>query len=72
MENPITSDTANPTPVVAPVVAPEPEMNQNQALQVLIQAATFAQSKGVYSFDDSTVIGKAIKMFAPPANAPAK
>lgn len=41
------------------------ELTYTQAINVLIQAAGIGQSKGVYSFEESTLIYKAIKTFTP-------
>lgn len=51
-------------PVQAPVQIPT-ELNQQQALQVLVDAAKIAQSKGVFSLDDAELVNKAIKAFIP-------
>ena len=47
-----------------PVVIPA-ELNQQQALQVLVDAARIAQSKGVFTLDDAELVNKAIKAFVP-------
>lgn len=41
------------------------ELNQQQALQVLVDAARIAQSKGVFSLDDAELVNKAIRAFVP-------
>lgn len=41
------------------------ELNQQQALQVLVDAARIAQSKGVFSLDDAELVNKAIRAFTP-------
>ena len=41
------------------------EMNQQQALNVLVQAARIAQSKGAYTLEDAELVAKAIKVFIP-------
>lgn len=41
------------------------ELNQNQAINVLIQAARIGQSKGAYTLEDAELISKAIKLFTP-------
>lgn len=41
------------------------ELNQPQALQVLIEAARIAQSKGVFTLDDAELVNKAIRAFIP-------
>ena len=40
-------------------------MNQQQALNVLVQAARIAQSKGAYTLEDAELVAKAIKLFIP-------
>lgn len=45
-------------------------LNQNQALQVLVDAARVAQSKGIFTLDDAELVNKAIKAFIP-AKGPA-
>lgn len=42
------------------------EMNQGQAVNVLIQAARIAQQKGAFTLEDAEMVSKAIKLFAPP------
>lgn len=41
------------------------ELNQNQALQVLVDAARVAQAKGIFTLDDAELVNKAIKAFIP-------
>jgi hypothetical protein len=41
------------------------ELNQQQALNVLIKAAQVAQSKGAFTLDDAEMVNKAIKVFVP-------
>jgi hypothetical protein len=41
-----------------------PELNPQQALNVLVQAVKIAQSKGAYTLEDAEVIAKAVKVFA--------
>lgn len=41
------------------------EMNQSQAVNVLIQAARIAQGKGAFSLEDAELVSRAIKVFAP-------
>lgn len=53
-----------PAPSVTEAI-PEKLTNQ-QALQVLVDAARLAQSKGVYTFDEAEIINKAIKTFMVP------
>ena len=40
-------------------------MNQAQAVNVLIQAARIAQSKGAFTLDDAALVAQAIKIFVP-------
>tara|TARA_B100001057_G_scaffold446969_1_gene486049 strand:+ start:10017 stop:10265 length:249 start_codon:yes stop_codon:yes gene_type:complete len=42
------------------------ELNQSQALNVLIQAVRIAQGKGAYTLEDAEMVSKAIKVFVPP------
>ena len=42
------------------------EMNQAQAVNVLIQAARIAQQKGAFTLEDAEMVSKAIKLFTPP------
>ena len=44
------------------------EMNQGQAVNVLIQAARIAQQKGAFTLEDAEMVAKAIKVFIPPVN----
>jgi len=41
------------------------EMNQSQAVNVLIQAARIAQGKGAFSLEDAELVSRAIKVFTP-------
>jgi hypothetical protein len=41
------------------------ELNQSQAINVLIQAARIGQSKGAYTLEDAELISKAIRVFIP-------
>jgi len=41
------------------------ELNQAQAVNVLIQAARIAQSKGAFTLDDAEMVSKAIRVFVP-------
>jgi len=41
------------------------ELNQGQAVNVLIQAARIAQSKGAFSLEDAELVAKAIRVFVP-------
>ena len=45
------------------------ELNQGQALNVLIQAVRIAQGKGAYTLEDAELVAKAIKVFIPPTPA---
>tara|TARA_Y100000389_G_scaffold180641_1_gene195641 strand:+ start:285 stop:512 length:228 start_codon:yes stop_codon:yes gene_type:complete len=45
------------------------EMNQGQAVNVLIQAARIAQQKGAFTLEDAEMVSKAIKVFVPPTEA---
>ena len=42
------------------------ELNQQQALNVLIQAVRIAQGKGAFTLEDAELVAKAIKVFVPP------
>lgn len=39
------------------------ELNQEEAIKVLIKAVQLAQSKGAFNLDEASVIHKAIKTF---------
>lgn len=41
------------------------ELTQAQAVNVLIQAARIAQSKGAFTLEDAELVSKAIKAFMP-------
>jgi hypothetical protein len=56
-----TTETTQPT---QPIEIPA-ELNQQQALQVLVDAAKVAQSKGIFTLDDAELVNKAIKAFLP-------
>jgi hypothetical protein len=43
-------------------VIPE-KLTQQQALQILIDAARVSQSKGIFTLDDAELVNKAIKAF---------
>tara|TARA_B100000575_G_scaffold135145_1_gene107745 strand:+ start:358 stop:606 length:249 start_codon:yes stop_codon:yes gene_type:complete len=43
------------------------ELNQSQALNVLIQAVRIAQGKGAFTLEDAELVAKAIKVFVPQA-----
>lgn len=60
-------------PVAQPTQAQNkvPEfLNQQQALQVLVDAARVAQAKGVFSLDDAELVNKAIRAFVPQGPVP--
>jgi hypothetical protein len=40
-------------------------MNQEKAIQVLIQGCLVAQSKGAFTLDDAVVVKEAIEIFVP-------
>lgn len=46
------------------------EMNQNQALEILIKVALAAQAKGVLTLDDAVIVKQAIEVFVPANQAP--
>jgi hypothetical protein len=56
-----TTEQAQPQKMEIPEV-----LNQQQALQVLVDAARVAQSKGIFTLDDAELVNKAIKAFMPP------
>jgi hypothetical protein len=41
------------------------ELTQGQAVNVLIQAARIAQSKGAFTLEDAELVAKAIRVFVP-------
>jgi hypothetical protein len=43
----------------------ETQLNQAQAIDVLIQAARLAQAKGAFTLEDAELVSKAIKVFIP-------
>lgn len=45
------------------------ELTQGQAVNVLIQAARIAQSKGAFSLEDAELVAKAIRIFVPAENS---
>ena len=52
------------------------KLDQNQALSILVQAAVFSQSKGIFALEDAEIISKAIRTFVikkedAPAETPA-
>ena len=48
-------------------MANEPTLNQEQSLNLLVQAVRVAQSKGAYSLEDAALLSQAIAVFTPPA-----
>jgi hypothetical protein len=44
------------------------ELTQSQAINILIQAARIAQSKGAFTLEDAELVSTAIKVFIPPAS----
>lgn len=40
-------------------------MNQNEALNVLVQAVNLAQQKGAYSLQEAALVAQAIQEFTP-------
>jgi hypothetical protein len=69
MENSMMTATEAATPETTAMPAQQiPEsLTQQQALQVLVDAARVAQSKGIFTLDDAELVNKAIKAFMPPA-----
>jgi len=45
------------------------ELNQDQALSVLIQGVRLAQKAGAFTIEDAELIAKAIKVFVKPTDA---
>jgi hypothetical protein len=66
MQQPQTMEEAQANPQGQPMPIPE-KLTQQQALQVLVDAARIAQSKGLFTLDDAELVNKAIKAFMPPA-----
>jgi len=65
MENNMESTAG--TIAAAPIAQEIPEkLTQQQALQVLVDAARVAQSKGIFSLEDAELVSKAIKAFVLP------
>lgn len=46
------------------------ELTQGQAVNVLIQAARIAQSKGAFTLEDAELVAKAIRVFVPTSQTP--
>ena len=65
----VKTEQAPQTPPQSPVQIPE-VLNQQQALQVLVDAARVAQAKGIFSLDDAELVNKAIKAFIPKGPVP--
>lgn len=63
-ENTVQENTAGAQAPQAPVQIPE-TLTPQQALQVLVDAAKVAQSKGIFTLDDAELVNKAIKAFIP-------
>ena len=63
VNTPVSELTENSTPEQMNI--PE-SLNQQQALQVLVDAARVAQSKGIFTLDDAELVNKAIRAFIPP------
>jgi len=42
------------------------ELTHGQAVNVLIQAARIAQTKGAFTLEDAEMVSKAIRIFVPP------
>lgn len=65
-ETEIKTESVENTAPQAPQASRVPEnLNQQQALQVLVDAARFAQSKGIFTVEDAELISKAIRAFMP-------
>jgi len=45
-------------------------MNQNEALNLLVQAVNMAQQKGVYSLKEAALLADAVETFQPPQTQP--
>jgi len=66
MEENTNTEQIKPQPTSPEQVNPTGELNGQQALNVLIQAARIAQGKGAYTLEDAEIIARAIKVFVPP------
>ena len=66
----ITQENSQPQPQPTAAAQLPEQLNQQQALQVLVDAARIAQSKGVFSLDDAELVNKAIKAFIPKGPIP--
>jgi hypothetical protein len=60
-------ETQPTQPQPQPQITVPENLNQQQALQVLVDAARVAQSKGIFTLDDAELVNKAIRAFMPPA-----
>jgi hypothetical protein len=69
MESTQIQETAGTTPAQTAQIPAE--LNQQQALQVLVDAAKIAQSKGIFTLDDAELVNKAIRAFVPKGPVPA-
>jgi gamma-glutamyltranspeptidase len=47
----------------------ETQLNQAQAIDVLIQAVRLAQAKGAFTLEDAELVSRAIKVFIPEKQA---
>jgi hypothetical protein len=61
------TETQSTQPQPQQQVAIPENLNQQQALQVLVDAARVAQAKGIFTLDDAELVNKAIRAFMPPA-----
>lgn len=68
--NGTTQENSQPQPQSTAAAQLPEQLNQQQALQVLVDAARIAQSKGVFSLDDAELVNKAIKAFIPKGPMP--
>jgi hypothetical protein len=59
-------EATTPVQPVAPVQIPE-VLTPQQALQVLVDVARIAQSKGILALEDAEIVAKAVKVFTSPA-----
>lgn len=64
MKQDVNTSMNNQQTLQTPVQIPN-ELTQQQALQVLVDAARIAQSKGVFTLDDAELVNKAIRAFIP-------
>jgi hypothetical protein len=64
-ENPTKGLTAEPTEKITPIFDQIEGMDQNGAVNVLIQAAQMAQSSGALTVRDSVMIAKAVSVLQP-------